>query len=74
MHVKLNEIVAAVKGASNRLIDVEDLSEDEVRKLHRRYEALARDARQGGRPGASCSVEQELGNPKEPGARAPRES
>src|ERR1051325_4877405 len=30
IHLKLNEIVAAMEGASNRLIDVEDPSEDNV--------------------------------------------
>jgi low affinity Fe/Cu permease len=30
MQVKLNELVGAVKGASNRVINVEDLTEDEV--------------------------------------------
>ena len=28
IHLKLNELVAALEGASNRLIDVEDLTED----------------------------------------------
>jgi low affinity Fe/Cu permease len=41
IHLKLNEILAALKGASNRLIDVEQLSEDEVRALHQRYQRLA---------------------------------
>jgi len=41
VQLKLNELVAAVKGASNRLIDVEDLSEDEIRKLHDRFKRLA---------------------------------
>jgi low affinity Fe/Cu permease len=40
IHLKLNELVAAVEGASNRLINVEDLTEDEVRTLHRHYERL----------------------------------
>jgi low affinity Fe/Cu permease len=40
IHLKLNEIVAAVAGASNRLINVEDLTEDEVRTLHRHYQRL----------------------------------
>src|SRR5690242_6475770 len=40
MQLKLNELVAAVRGASNRLINVEDLSEDEVRALHDRYRVL----------------------------------
>jgi low affinity Fe/Cu permease len=41
MQLKLNEILAALKGASNRLIDVENLSEEEVRRLHERYQRLA---------------------------------
>ena len=41
IQLKLNEIVAAIPGASNRLIDVEDLSEDELMKLHRFYGRLA---------------------------------
>jgi low affinity Fe/Cu permease len=43
--LKLNELVAAIKGASNRLIDVEDLSEDELRILHRHYARLVAMAR-----------------------------
>src|SRR5713101_5079999 len=40
IHLKLNEIVAVLQGASNRLINVEDLTEDEVGLLHRHYERL----------------------------------
>lgn len=40
IHLKLNEIVAALEGASNRLIDVEDLTEDEIRTLHKHYQKL----------------------------------
>lgn len=39
--LKLNELVAAVEGASNRLIDVEDLSEEELEVLHPHYRQLA---------------------------------
>ncbi len=46
IHLKLNELVAAVEGASNRLINVEDLTEDEVRTLHRHYERLEAIAKQ----------------------------
>jgi len=38
--LKLNEIVAAMEGASNRLIDVEDLSEPEIDALRCHYKAL----------------------------------
>lgn len=41
VHLKLNELVAAMKGASNRLVDVEDLSEEEIDLLHKHYERLA---------------------------------
>ena len=41
IHLKLNEIVAAIPGASNRLIDVEDLSEAELMQLHKFYGRLA---------------------------------
>src|SRR5262245_27649079 len=41
IHLKLNEIVAALEGASNRLIDVEDLTEDEIKVLHEHFRRLA---------------------------------
>ena len=42
LHLKLNELVAAMQGASSRLIDIEDLSEDEVvRTLHEHYRKLS---------------------------------
>ena len=40
IHLKLNEIVAALDGASNRLIDVEDLTEAEIKTLHTHYQKL----------------------------------
>ena len=40
IHLKLNEIVAAIDGASNRLIDVEDLSEPEIDALRSYYKRL----------------------------------
>ena len=40
IHLKLNEIVAALEGASNRLIDVEDLSEPEIDALRNYYKKL----------------------------------
>jgi low affinity Fe/Cu permease len=41
VQVKLNELVAAQQGASNRLINVEDLSEDDIAKLHERFSKLS---------------------------------
>jgi low affinity Fe/Cu permease len=45
IHLKLNEIVAAMEGASNRLIDVEDLSEAEIAALQKYYRKLIELAR-----------------------------
>jgi low affinity Fe/Cu permease len=42
VHLKLNEIVAAIEGASNRLIDAEDFTEEEAEILHKHYRKLAR--------------------------------
>jgi low affinity Fe/Cu permease len=41
LHLKLNELVAAMEGASNRLIDIEDLTEHELTTLHDHYAKLA---------------------------------
>ena len=40
IQLKLDEIVAAMAGASNRLIGCEDLNEEELRTLHRHYATL----------------------------------
>jgi low affinity Fe/Cu permease len=40
MELKLNELVAATSGASNHLIDVEALSEDDLDVLHGYYRQL----------------------------------
>ena len=40
VQLKLNELVAAMQGASNRLIDVEDLSEKELKLLHAHFQKL----------------------------------
>jgi low affinity Fe/Cu permease len=41
VQLKLNEIVAALEGASNRLVGAEELSENELHALHERYLKLA---------------------------------
>jgi low affinity Fe/Cu permease len=46
VHLKLNELVAAIEGASNRLINVEELPEDDVAVLKRYYNRLVDLARQ----------------------------
>ena len=58
IHLKLNEIVAALEGASNRLIDVEDLSEEEIKTLHKYYQRLVTMAKKDLKLTQSHSIEE----------------
>ena len=44
VQVKLSELIVAAKGAKNRLASAEDLSEEELEKLHQEYCGLAASA------------------------------
>ena len=58
VHLKLNEIVAALQGASNRLINVEDLTETEIRLLHAHYQRLVTMSKRDASLTVSHSVEE----------------
>jgi low affinity Fe/Cu permease len=58
IHLKLNEIVAAIEGSSNRLIDVEDLTEEEIETLHKHYRRLAEMAKKDLKLTQSHSIEE----------------
>ena len=40
MHLKLDELIRAVKGARNQLVDLEDLSDDDLKKLEEQFQRL----------------------------------
>jgi low affinity Fe/Cu permease len=58
IHLKLNEIVAALEGASNRLIDVEDLTEGEIALLHKHYQTLVLMAKKDAKLTQTHSIEE----------------
>ena len=58
IHIKLNELVAVMQGASNRIIDAESLSEDELRTLEKYYSELCKLAEKEGNLTISHSVEE----------------
>lgn len=60
LHLKLNEIIASVKGASNRLIDVESLSEEELDTLHKYFRSLSNLAKKENDLTLSHSVEEAI--------------
>src|SRR4030095_1579570 len=57
IQLKLDEVVAALAGASNTLVSAEDLSEADLDALHQRYHALSERARQLADERASVSVD-----------------
>ena len=65
LHLKLNELIAATQGASNRLINAQDFSEEEIRLLHNFYCALAELAKKDSDLGKTHSVEEAEDNETE---------
>jgi low affinity Fe/Cu permease len=57
LQIKLDELISSIEGASNELIDVQDLSDEEVDKLYKHYQSLAAEATKHPH-GAKLSVEQ----------------
>jgi low affinity Fe/Cu permease len=51
MQIKLDELIRALDGAHNALLDLEELNEKELTRFRRRYEQLAEDARKALRSG-----------------------
>jgi low affinity Fe/Cu permease len=46
MQLKIDELIRAHKGAHNGLLDLEELTEEELDRIKARYETLARTARE----------------------------
>jgi len=40
MHLKLDELIRAVKGARNSLVDLEDLSDEDLEKLNKEFQKI----------------------------------
>lgn len=48
VHLKLDEMIRALKGARNQLVDLEDLSDEELKKLEEQFQRLRRKAEHDG--------------------------
>jgi low affinity Fe/Cu permease len=48
MHLKLDEIIRALKGARNQLVDLVDLSDEELKKLEEQFRRLRTEAESNG--------------------------
>jgi len=58
LQLKLNELIASLQGASNRLIDVEELSEKDLETLKKHYDELVKLARRDHDLQKSHSIEE----------------
>jgi low affinity Fe/Cu permease len=48
IHLKLDEMIRALKGARNQLVDLEDLSDEELKKLEEQFQRLRKKAEHDG--------------------------
>jgi low affinity Fe/Cu permease len=48
MHLKLDELIRAVKGARNQLVDLENLSDEDLEKLEEQFQGLRKRAEKDG--------------------------
>ena len=46
IQVKLNELIRAVEGAQNRIIDIEEETQSHLQQIKGEYQSLAREARE----------------------------
>ena len=61
LQIKLNELIAATQGASNRLIDVEELTPEELETLKKFYMQLSKLAKKETNIKATHSIEEAAG-------------
>jgi low affinity Fe/Cu permease len=50
VHLKLDEMIRALKGARNQLVDLEDLSDEDLKKLEEQFQRLRKKAEHDGTP------------------------
>jgi len=48
VHLKLDEMIRALKGARDQLVDLEDLSDEELKKLEEQFQRLRKKAERDG--------------------------
>jgi low affinity Fe/Cu permease len=48
MHLKLDEIIRALKGARNELLDLEELSDEDLKKLEKQFQRIRQKAEHDG--------------------------
>lgn len=73
IQLKLNELIAASRQASNRMVDIEDLTESELDVLHKYYQKLSDIAEADQDIHRSHSIDEAVKNHKLKASRSPEE-
>jgi len=55
MHLKLDELIRALKGARNQLVDLENLSDQDLKKLEEQFQHMRKRAEKNGSPSSRAS-------------------
>jgi low affinity Fe/Cu permease len=50
VHLKLDEVIRALKGARNQLVNLEDLSDEDLKKLEKQFKSMRKRAENDGSP------------------------
>ena len=50
VHLKLDELIRALKDARNKLVNLEDLSDEELKKLEKQFQSMRKRAESDGSP------------------------
>jgi low affinity Fe/Cu permease len=70
IQLKLDELIAAVEGASNRMIDIEELGEEDLLDIKERYQSLVDEVSRlhQERSAVSVDIDERGPRPQKPGA------
>src|SRR5205823_1646944 len=60
IHLKLDELIRAIKGARNELVDLEDLSDEDLKKLEVQFERIRKRANGKHERRAAAELEEEV--------------
>lgn len=69
IQLKLNELIAATKGASNKVLNLEDMTEDELKTLKRFYSKLSAIAERETGDGLAHTIDEIKAADKRPGGQ-----
>lgn len=59
LQLKMDELIAATKGASNKVLNIEDLTEEELAEMKKFYLKLGRISEKEGKLGATHSLDED---------------